>query len=98
MKREDANAVTTDEEPFTSILLPVLSCITSFRPDLNGENIMSVFLAVAPFLRRMKAFCVAWENEANNAPYLAAAQALAALDGDPQLQLLQPMQRATCNG
>jgi len=41
-------------------------------------------------------FASAWVNDISNAPYLAAAQALSARDEDPQLQLLQPKQRAAC--
>lgn len=96
MKEEGADTANTDKELVTSVLMPVLSCVTSFSPDLNEGFVNSAFLVVAPFLPRMKHFCVAWDQETNNAPYRAAAQAFAARDGDPQLELLQPMQRAAC--
>ena len=54
---------------------------------------------VGPFLRDVDAkhqFASSWVNDVSNAPYLAAAQALSARDEDPQLQLLQPKQRAAC--
>jgi hypothetical protein len=55
--------------------MPVLSCVTSFSPDLDEGKVYSAFLVVAPFLDRMEYFCGAWDYKTNTAPYLAAAQA-----------------------
>ena len=73
MKEEGTDAATTDDELMTSVLMPVLSCVMSFSPDLNEGKINGAFAAVAPFLPRMKHFCVAWDQKTNNAPYRATS-------------------------
>ena len=70
MKKE-ANAATT-VVTFESALMPVLSGVTSFSPQLKEKNIIGVLISIFPFLRRMKQFCLSWVNDMINVPYLAA--------------------------
>lgn len=95
---KQGSSSTTKQTP-ASVLEPVLSCVASFHPALAEEDMNAALTVVGPFLRDVDAqhqFAASWVNNVSNAPYLAAAQALATRDDDPQLQLLQPKQRTAC--
>lgn len=100
LRKEESQATSTTKETPASVLEPVLSCVASFHPALAEEEDVNAALAIlGPSLRDVDVqhqFASSWVNDVSNAPYLAAAQALAARDDDAQLQLLQPKQRAAC--
>lgn len=79
------------KEALNSVLTPVLSSITSFSPVLLAEG-----MTIDPRSDPEQYFSDSWIDDASNAPYQAAAQALAARDDDVQLHLLRPKQRAVC--